>query len=336
MQGIELFRYTSCMNSEFHYYVIHLLALRAGIPESEAHTIACASQFVDNNIIAYAADTGHGLYTIRPTQNYGFWDESFPREVYAPFHFFPGDMNYPGAERRDGKRNPRNCTPDSPQVKELLVRALKTRNPYRIGIALHTYADSWAHQNFSGYNEDWNRVDEGLPIPAIGHAQVFTDPDGFGMVWEDTRLIPENRTIINLMRFITAAKKIYKYLCTYNRRGFEDVDDVIEGLKKITGSGRKTAKERMLDFIIEGNMASYDRREWLSDALVLGTGEPDEAAYSGYDKLLWLKDALLYRSSLMQKEPVRAKANFSERPLYLFCEAAEEHKKAAGEILKNL
>jgi hypothetical protein len=91
----------------------------------------------------------------------------------------------------------------------------------------------------------------------------------------------------------------------------------------------------MLDFIIEGNMASYDRREWLSDALVLGTESPTRPPTPGTTSPL-AQDALLYRSSLMQKEPVRAKTNFSGRPLYLFCEAAEEHKKAAGEILKNL
>jgi len=330
------------MNVEFHYYIIHFLANHAGLPESEAHTIAYASQFVDNNILTYIVDTGTGMYEIQPTQNYGFWNDSFPKEVYAPFHFFPGDIDYYGAKRKDGKKNPYNCTPDSPQVKELLIRALKTRDLYRIGIALHTYADSWAHQNFSAFLEDWNMIDERIPIPAIGHAQAFTEPDGIGRVWEDPRLVHEHRTVLNLSRFCAAATKIYKYLCTYNHRSFDDVDHVIGILKRIIGNGKKEQKERVLDFMIEENIAGYDRKEWLNDALDISEGfrseapGPGEKAYEGYDKLLWLKDAFLYQSSLVQKEPVHARPGFFERPLFRFCEASREHRKAAQEILKNL
>ena len=44
-------------------------------------------------------------------------------------------------------------------VKKLLIEGLKTRNLYRVGIAIHTYTDSWAHQNFSGLDEEWNTTE---------------------------------------------------------------------------------------------------------------------------------------------------------------------------------
>ena len=74
------------MNIEFHYYHIHYLSLRAGFSEEDAFIIAYSSQYTDSNIISYKINTEKGQYDTLVTQNYGWWNESFPLKVYIPFH----------------------------------------------------------------------------------------------------------------------------------------------------------------------------------------------------------------------------------------------------------
>jgi hypothetical protein len=46
-------------------------------------------------------------------------------------------------------------------VKRLFAKSLKSADLYRIGIATHTYADTFCHQNFVGFKESFNDM-EGL------------------------------------------------------------------------------------------------------------------------------------------------------------------------------
>jgi hypothetical protein len=327
------------MNLEFHYYIVHFLATRAGFPPDEAEVVACSSQFVDHNIISYRVISDNTEYRIEPTQNYGFWDDSFPREIYLPFHFFPGDPDDPRAARTDGGKNRFNTTPNSSRVKKLLVSALETRNLYRVGIALHTYADSWAHQNFTGRLEEWNRI-EGAPaaIPPIGHAQAISKPDDSAIRWQDRRLVAEHREVDNRQRVIAAARQVYKYLCTFNRRRWDDLETVVWELEEILGSpGRKpSTTERISDFIIADSTTPYDRRRWLDEALLLPPAAVDETLFQGYSKVLWLRDALLYRSKLVEQRPVPAKPGFTGSHLYQWHEAAKAHRRTATELIVEL
>lgn len=326
------------MNIEFHYYIIHFLANQAGFPEDDARTLAHSSQFVDHNIVSYRINAQGKLYSTFPTQNYGFWDEAFPKDVYIPFHFFPGDLEYLNARRRDGKKNPLNCTPNSSAVKELLISALNTRNLYRVGIALHTYADSWAHQNFTGVLENWNVLDQRSIIPAIGHAQAFRKPDNLDAAWTDSRVEKKSQRIDNRSRVLAAARMIYKYLCTYNRRSFEDVDLVLWKLSDICGEppATKSRDERIADIIIEENIAKYERSIWLHAAFHVTEDPSNERMFSGYDKYLWLKDAVLYRSTLVEQKQVKAKPGFFQSQFFRWQESAREHLKEAKRILKGI
>ena len=326
------------MNIEFHYYIIHYLCNHAGFSREDAYLISYSSQFTDHNIVSYDIDTGRNTYRTIPTQNYGFWDDSFPKEVYIPFHFFPGESDKSARVRRDGKRNSLCCTPNSPGLKELLISSLKTRNPYRIGIALHTYADSWAHQNFSGKLEEWNTIEKRSLIPAIGHAQALKKPDTLDLVWTDPRLLLEPAKVNNRDRVIRASRQIYKYLRTYNRLGFDDVDLVIWKLEQLLGPvrGEKPIQERITDYIIDLEIERYDRTEWVREAFSPTEVPGDERMFAGYDKFLWLKDALLYRSSLVVRQPAPAKSGFHESHFFLWQEAAKEHLREAKRQLKGL
>jgi hypothetical protein len=57
--------------------------------------------------------------------------------------------------------------------------ALETNNLYQIGVATHSYVDTWAHQNFIGYYNEFNSMAGVLEkmAPNIGHADASHNPD---------------------------------------------------------------------------------------------------------------------------------------------------------------
>ncbi len=189
------------MNSEFHYYTTWFLAVKAGFSSSDAQRLSWACQYTDHHHRALAITTASGPVLSLPTQNYSFWDEDVIDQAYVPFHFFPaGTVTV--STRKDGARNPWEVRPNSPGVKQLLVAALKTRDLERIGIALHTFADSWAHQNFTARVDEFNRLDSTSPVPLPGHMQAGWQPDEWLTVWDDPRL--REPRVVNRERFLHA------------------------------------------------------------------------------------------------------------------------------------
>ncbi|WP_455382595.1 DUF6765 family protein [Salinispira pacifica] len=326
------------MNHEFHYYTLHYLASQAGFNREEAYVLAYSSQYLDNALVSYEIETERGPYATLVTHHFGFWNRRQEKEVWIPFHFFPGDDSFEPARRVDGRSNPYNVTPNSTRLKRYLIEALKSRNLYRVGIALHTYADSWAHQNFSGRNEEWNRVDENSVIPPIGHAQALASPDNLDGIWEDPRLQPAYRLVRNRDRFFAAAQKIYAYLCTFNRRPFDDWELVAHKLEELLGrqADEKSGKERVLDFIIDQDVPEYRRNEWRGQAFFLNASTGDEDVGSTYDKLLWLRNEVLHETKLVEKRPVRARPGFYGSHLYRWNEAAIVQRRSAIQILGTL
>lgn len=324
------------VNVEFHYYTVWYLALEAGFPLEDARILAYSSQYVDNALVPYVIDLGDDTYQTLVTHHFGFWDERQEWHVWLPFHFFPAGPEAPAPPRRDGATNPFNVVADSARVKKLLISALTSRNLYRVGIALHTYADSWAHQHFSGRKEEWNRLDPNSPIPPIGHAQKLRDPDGGDITWNDPRLLDEAATVHNRARFMAAAGRIYRYLATYNRRSFADEELVIDRLADILGPpGRKSRSEREDDFVIHLDAAPYRSVDWRAEAFEVDRSD-EELGGSTMDKLAWLKDELLHKSELVERRRRTAKPQFFLSNLYRWDQAAREHVGTAVELLADL
>ena len=130
-------------------------------------------------------------------------------EVYPLFHFIPGDPNAESAKRKDGQTNPFNTTPNSPNANRIIDSALKTNDFYQIGMASHAYVDTWAHQNFVGFQSDFNAFSgfTSALLPNIGHADAKTQPDQPRLIWDDERLV--NSTVINKDRFLEAARHLF-------------------------------------------------------------------------------------------------------------------------------
>ena len=191
------------MDIEFHYYITYLITVRVGFSPEESYIIAYSSQFVDNNIISYDMGSGTREYYknyISQTPNILKPQKKLFR-IYPLFHFVPGGL-FEGTSRKDGKLHYLNTTPDNENSRRILRSALETGNLYRIGIALHAYSNTWAHQNFTGYFDEFNVFKKpierawallrvlGLPV---GHTNAGHDPDKINKNWNDIRLLNETR-----------------------------------------------------------------------------------------------------------------------------------------------
>lgn len=207
------------MEIEFHYFITKGIALRAGFNDEQAEIIAHASQLTDDNVRQYCINRG------KPDEFKNYISFTYnilkPRKtlshIYPIFHFLPGDSDYPGAQRIDRRKSKFNTTPDSKNANRILKQSFETENLYRIGIAVHAFADTWAHQNFTGLYDKFNSM-PGLKeslIPNIGHADAGNNPEYVSYSWTDTRLANDFQSIDNNQRFLTASKRIFEELCLF-------------------------------------------------------------------------------------------------------------------------
>jgi prophage maintenance system killer protein len=152
-------------------------------------------------------------------------------EVWIPFHFLPGLEGNTQSEKLICRKNSR--------LAKKMMQALSddiyndSTAFFRLGIALHVYADTWAHQEFSGIAADSNIVNDLRPVfpnakymkkdtlasdiesdvtkvLPLGHATAVHYPDMPYVDWCCTPLYPEGRR--NWLEFLEAAQEIYKVL----------------------------------------------------------------------------------------------------------------------------
>jgi hypothetical protein len=220
------------MDIEFHYYMTYLIAARAGFPPPEAALIAQSAQEIDDNHIPLDVSAGTpAAYRSTITQTMDILRPHTNRKIYPIFHFIPGDPDAPSARRRDGLRSDWTTTPNSPLANELLDTALTSRSLYRIGASAHAYADTWAHQNFTGMGDVFNempdatlgkRIADDISLLRIGHALAGHRPDIPALLWSDPRLVDSE--IDNTVRFLDAAYHLFQKLYGF-KHGAADTPD---------------------------------------------------------------------------------------------------------------
>ncbi len=156
------------MHIDFHHAVTYICARHAGYGHREGGVIAHAAQYVDDavnggtvrfeNEAAYSRiSTSHPMVDIRNL----FFAHS--RAVWLPFHFLPGNNQKPvGAEHEGSFIERLICRPDSPVAREMLEAVMECRQApnalHLVGVAMHIYADTWAHQGFVGTKHAVNRA----------------------------------------------------------------------------------------------------------------------------------------------------------------------------------
>ena len=322
------------MNIEFHYYCLYYLSMQAGLDEKFSGLLAASSQYVDASTYPLCFNTPREQLNITVTQNYVFWDEAVRRDIYLPFHFLPGGANGTHDRYTSGTANPYTVRPNGDIAKELVIQAFKEKDPYLMGIALHSFADTWAHQNFSGLVEEGNSIktdNSMLRLPPAGHLQALTQPDEPDRIWIDPRLPEHERRINNAQRFIQAGRKIYRYLCIFNNKPFSDEDLVLDSMQSIWAG--KSKEGRLADYTILWDLAPWEAREWQREAGA--TYRPSLFAdIKNYDKLAWAKSELL--KTLGEKPPShQVDSMFYSSKLYHWHEAAMEHRKRAVHALSK-
>jgi hypothetical protein len=265
------------MDIEFHYHITGILARRAGFSEEDAAVIAYASQHVDDNdtIFEITDTAGQVVYSNYISQT---MDILKPKQqlmrIYPIFHFLPGDPLAVSAQRCDGKMHILNTTPNGALAKELFADALASAEPlrrYRIGAATHTFADTWAHQNFVGWYDGFNG-EKLNPLPNIGHADSMHHPDWVGHRWTDGRLT--NGDIINNHRFLSAAKQIFEILCKANGTDFTKEwaalePELTDAMGPVYSGEKNQGEERRMQKYrgIAPWLPEYSPHTWMDDAV---------------------------------------------------------------------
>lgn len=152
------------MDLDFHYGTIYVLSRWAKFCSANSNLIATSSQFVDDNYdtnpfsdAEEKENIAQGIHVRYSCQN--IWGNVTGKgncEVWIPFHFLPGLEG----DTTDEKLV---CKKHSPLAKMLEDRLLETTLDnsdfsFRLGIGLHVFADTWAHQEFAGKNTTLNKV----------------------------------------------------------------------------------------------------------------------------------------------------------------------------------
>jgi len=268
------------MEKDFHYYLIYAVAKTTGF--DRADIIATSSQFVDDNNEGQfsiddepagfpekiTADGGHYYPIMTQSLSPKSLNPYVQKYVYVPFHFIPGDDSVVIGE----KRNPLGTTPDSPNAKAVLKKALESDNPYQLGIALHTYADTWSHQNFTGMQESWNSVYPWYNffksiVPNIGHAEAGHSPDVISEEWTDHRL---GEKVVNWRRAFRATAETYKAMRSKSRTGPTWTDIQGDFRQIIHASGYDDRKRKIDDFLSDNGLGpapKYSKDVWIDAAL---------------------------------------------------------------------
>lgn len=252
------------MNISYHYFAVKVLAIKAGFKEEDAQRIAFYSQAVDDydsctpilleTIPAYAKHLAKRIsdkWLFYPvTTGFSNWFdyarlvlESNQRSITIPFHFIPPQMlTVPVSSRTEYRVIPAHLSTPS-LIQEML---LKARNNYfkspapanliLIGMLLHIFADTYAHQNFSGFwgwenNAKLTVAVSPVNTPPIGHANLNRIPDDSSLTysWEQKCSGKDNYSITytrsNTEEFCNVSLEILNYLLSCNRQASIATDD---------------------------------------------------------------------------------------------------------------
>ena len=275
------------MNINFHYFAIKVLAIKAGFKEDDAQKIAFYSQAVDDydiytpilveNIPSYAQYLSKKVsdkWLFSPvTTGFSNWFdyarlvlESNQRSITIPFHFIPTQkLTIPVSSRTEYRVRPGKMSTPSlirdmlVEARDMYIKSSVPTNLIRIGILLHTFADTYAHQNFSGFwgwennakltfavdssdLQDTYEPPKNIKIPPVGHANLNQIPDipNLTYSWEqkcsgkDSYSISYTRN--NIEEFCSVSLEILNYLLSCNKQlpisenaWKELIDDVKKG-----------------------------------------------------------------------------------------------------------
>jgi len=278
------------MDIEFHYYMTHLIALRAGFKPKDALTIACASQYTDDNEVSYSITGGDNPYESCISQTMDITKPQQERlSIYPLFHFCPAGIEeiFKAAPlRRDGAYHRLDTLPDNTNARKIFSDAMKSNDLHRIGIGAHMYADTFCHRDFVGWKDpfNWTQLDGVVGElwsavgPAIGHALAMHSPDIPTLVWEDARLISMERDKSNKDQILAAAGNIFDFFCASTKPGgikakkrklLGDLGEAIgyEVESVAEAEAGKAARVESYKTLLGADYTEYNKEQWFDAAV---------------------------------------------------------------------
>ncbi|MEN6375408.1 MAG: DUF6765 family protein [Smithella sp.] len=332
------------MQIDFHHTVTYIAARLAEFPHKDAAIIAYAAQYVDdattqgivffdNKALYERISSAHksvDLKNLYAPEN---------QKVWMPFHFLPGngspDIGYVSKSTFIHKLI---CLPDSQVAKDMVKAAILDQDkPYalhRLGITMHVYADTWAHQGFAGVMHNVNKVNDisetgdsnvfkdvlvniiSKSTPELGHGQANVFPDMPFLSWEyvngQGKKIVRNNTDI----FCEAADCLCK---TMKRYRLNNPDAAVTGI----GESDMT-QIRKLFTDLKDKSGEYRHKEWTKKIKqgVFSFGSAT-ISYAEDGKGSWKADALGSSRDLFEHE---YKESFLTSDWKLFHDALQLHR----------
>lgn len=147
------------MQIDGHHTGTYVVARFAGFPHEEAEIIAYAAQYVDDatNEGPIMFKDSEYMYS-RIASAYSMLDASNFMDAknhlsWLPFHFLPGNCGEAAGRAVDKSDLEKlACVPDSHVARDILKSTLEGggKSLHRLGVVMHVYADSFAHQKFVG------------------------------------------------------------------------------------------------------------------------------------------------------------------------------------------
>jgi len=316
------------MQKDFHYGLTYTVASLAGFSQTEAEIIAYASAYVDDATNSGTIRFDNGAMFLRIASAHKMLDYRNFRElaenyVWIPFHFLPGNGGKKAGENLKGKFIKKLiCLPDSYVAQEMIKSCIEDKDkPYalhRLGIALHVYADTWAHQGFAGVSSDENNVSEIKELAGyderaltmverlkkffgdifdeinskfmegflpLGHGAALAYPDLPYLKWSYKN--KDGETIIrdNPLEFLESADRMYQSMCRY-----------LSGNDKAPVEGLPLESKEKIDYFLRSFKEEEEddrHQKWLE---LLARGEfgfdPVELNYTPKGKGSWKYQAL--------------------------------------------
>ncbi len=301
------------MQIDFHYYTIKVLAEKAGFDKADAQMIAYASQYVDDatehNKIELSGDSNikHERFTgnifdpictaHKGIQRVLDFSKGVQYKVYVPFHFVP----YKEAE--PNQKFDYVVKPNGNLVNQLMKIAVsqykqQTEIPVnqsliKLGIAIHSFTDSFSHHGFSGRqsseendiedihifeNNKWNKISSFQQVklnllPSIGHAEAHRLADKPHLIWKYKQastgaIIERNNTEMSLQ----GAQLIYNYL--HEIKAGEKWENISEKIKScFSTQGEKEARIEAFTKTFPEIDFDYHPDLWRNEALAEPTSD---------------------------------------------------------------
>jgi len=315
------------MIKDAHYYAVLAFARACGFKKDSAYSIAYASQFVDDakinhiilkekpaNIEVIYLDEKPSLFNMATCHSY-FRIKTFNFSAMinntSAFHFVPGCEGNSFVKKM-------RCKENKQVINYILRDAKEDDDLVKLGMVLHPFADTFAHQGFSGIVSKVNDICEcktdtkvaGLIVhkiskflkwfwkkkfdrlldsamPAYGHGQAMQYPDLPYLKWsykydysDEFSEKLERSDNDNKERFRRAFENIKEHLEEYLKKHPEYKDDKINFIDF----------NILYDVLLKRGSDKKRINNWKKIFLRMNLFLESDKAYE-YDKNFWLKNA---------------------------------------------